>query len=100
VADDGTLLGLEADGFENDDKCLLHFKNLLNQHLGPEYARLVRFELYQLEGKRLGAVECERSSTPVFLRARNNEEVFLIRTGPSNIELSLSRALKYIQERA
>lgn len=99
VADDGTLLGLEADGFENDDKCRLHFKNLLNQHLGPEYARLVRFELYLLEGKRLGAVECERSSTPVFLRAKNNEEAFLIRTGPSNIELSLSRALKYIQER-
>ena len=99
VADDGTLLGLEADGFENDDKCRLHFKNLLNQHLGPEYARLVRFELYQLEGKRLGAVECERSPTPVFLRAKNNEEAFLIRTGPSNIELSLSRALKYIQER-
>ena len=99
VADDGTLLGLEADGFENDDKCLLHFKNLLNQHLGPEYARLVRFALYRLEGKRLGAVECERSPTPVFLRAKNNEEAFLIRTGPSNIELSLSRALKYIQER-
>ena len=99
VADDGTLLGLEADGFENDDKCRLHFKNLLNQHLGPEYARLVRFELYDLEGKQIGAVECERSSTPVFLRAKNNEEAFLIRTGPSNIELSLSRALKYIQER-
>ncbi len=99
VADDGTLLGLEADGFENDDKCRLHFKNLLNQHLGPEYARLVRFELYQLEGKRLGAVECERSPTPVFLRAKNNEEAFLIRTGPSNIELSPSRALRYIQER-
>lgn len=99
VADDGTLLGLEADGFENDDKCRLHFKNLLNQHLGPEYARLVRFQLYDLEGQRIGAVECERSSTPVFLRAKNNEEAFLIRTGPSNIELSLSRALKYIQER-
>ena len=99
VADDGTLLGLEADGFENEDKCRLHFKNLLNQHLGPEYARLVRFELYDLEGQRIGAVECERSSTPVFLRAKNNEEAFLIRTGPSNIELSLSRALKYIQER-
>lgn len=99
VADDGTLLGLDADGFENDDKCRLHFKNLLNQHLGPEYARLVRFALYDLEGQRIGAVECERSSTPVFLRAKNNEEAFLIRTGPSNIELSLSRALKYIQER-
>ncbi|MFZ1575583.1 MAG: RNA-binding domain-containing protein [Chromatiaceae bacterium] len=100
VADEGNLLGLDADGFENDDKCLLHFKNLLNQHLGAEYAQQVRFELYELEGKRIGAVECERSRTPAFLRAKNNEEAFLIRTGPSNIELSLSRALKYIQDRA
>jgi len=99
VADDGSLLGLEADGFESDDKCRLHFKNLINQHLGPEYARWVRFGLYELEGQRIGAVECERSPTPVFLRARNNEEVFLIRTGPANIELSLSRAMKYLQER-
>jgi hypothetical protein len=100
VADDGSLLGLGPDGFENDDKCLLHFKNLLNQHLGAEYAQQVRFELYELEAKRIGAVECERSRTPVFLRAKNNEEAFLIRTGPSNIELSLSRALRYIQDRA
>lgn len=100
VADDGRLLGLDADGFESDDKCRLHFKNLLNQHLGAEYAQQVRFELYELEGLQIGAVECERSQAPVFLRAKNNEEAFLIRSGPSNIELSLSRALKYIQERA
>jgi hypothetical protein len=100
VADDGTPLGLAADGFENDDKCLLHFKNLLNQHLGAEYAQWVHFQLYELEGKQIGAVECERARAPVFLRAKNNEEAFLIRTGPSNIELSLSRALRYIQDRA
>ncbi len=100
VADDGSLLGLDADGFESDDKCRLHFKNLLNQHLGAEYAQQVQFELYELEGLRIGAVECERSKAPVFLRAKNNEEAFLIRSGPSNIELSLSRALKYIQDRA
>jgi hypothetical protein len=98
VADDGTVLGLEADGFENDDRCRLHFKNLLNQHLGAEYARHVRFELYGLEGKQVAAVECERADAPVFLRDRNAEH-FLIRNGPSNIELSLSRALKYIRGR-
>jgi len=98
VADDGALVGLEADNFENDDKCRLHFKNLLNQHLGAENARLVRFDLYELEGKRIGAVECERSDAPVYLRSKN-EEAFLIRSGPSNIELSVSRAVKYIRGR-
>jgi hypothetical protein len=98
VADDGTLLGLEADKFENEDKCRLHFKNLLNQHLSAENARFVRFKLYELDGKRIGAVECERSDLPVYLRNKN-AEAFLIRNGPSNIELSISRAIKYIQGR-
>jgi hypothetical protein len=96
VADDGTLVGLEADKFENEDKCRLHFKNLLNQHLGAENARLVRFKLYDLDGKLIGAVECERSDLPVFLRNKNTE-AFWIRNGPSNIELPVSRAVKYIR---
>lgn len=58
----------------------------------------MRFELYQLEGKTIGAVECERAHSPAFLRHNNNES-FLIRSGPSNIELSLSKALKYIRSR-
>ena len=99
IADDGTTLGLAADKFDNDDKCRLHFKNLLNQHLGPEYARFVRFFLYDLDGVRIGAVECERADAPVFLRDDKQRELFIIRNGPSNIELSISRALKYIRGR-
>ncbi len=98
VADDGTLLGLDADKFENEDRIRLHFKNLLNQHLGAEYARHVRFDLYELDDRRIGAVECERADGPVFLRHKNGES-FLIRNGPSNTALSLSRALKYIRGR-
>ena len=88
IADDGTTLGLEADQFENEDKCQLHFKNLLNQHLGPEYARCVRFYLHDLDGLRIGAVECERADAPAFLRDDKQRELFIIRNGPSNIELS------------
>lgn len=98
VSDDGTPLGLEPDGFENEDKCRLHFKNLLNQHLGPENARFVRLQLLPLAGKQVAAVECERADAPVFLRNKGSE-LFLIRNGPSNIELPISRALKYIRGR-
>ena len=34
VNDRGDIVGLEPDKFENEDKCLLHFKNLINQHIG------------------------------------------------------------------
>ncbi|WP_242467253.1 AlbA family DNA-binding domain-containing protein [Thiocapsa imhoffii] len=99
IADDGTAHGLAADLFENEDKCRLHFKNLFNQHLGPEYARFVRFELHDFEDVRIGVVECERANTPVFLLDDKRREWFLIRNGPSNTDLSISRALKYIRGR-
>ncbi|EGV18420.1 RNA-binding domain-containing protein [Thiocapsa marina] len=99
VSDDGTVLGLEADKFENEDKCRLHFKNLLNHHIGAEYARFVRFDLYDLDGLRVGAVECDRADTPAFLRDDKGRELFIIRNGPSNIDLPISRALKYIRGR-
>jgi hypothetical protein len=98
VADDAEVLGLGPDEFDNEDKCRLHFKNLFNQHIGPEYSRFVRFELFELEGRQIAAVECERASEPAFLHDRNTE-AFYIRSGPSNIELSVSRALKYLRGR-
>jgi hypothetical protein len=98
VADDAEVLGLGADEFDNEDKCRLHFKNLFNQHIGPEYSRFVHFELFELEGRQIGAVECERASEPAFLRDRS-KEAFYIRNGPSNIELSVSQALKYLRDR-
>ena len=102
VGDDGTVLGLAEDRFESEDHCRLHFKNLLNQHLGPEYARFVRFEIHDLDGLRIGAVECERADAPAFLRydgKGEKAEAFLIRNGPANVELSVSRAMRYIRGR-
>lgn len=99
VADDGELLGLAADGFANDDKCLLHFKNLVNQHLGAEAMRHLQLRLLWLDDKQIGAIECEPADTPVYLRQSNSGESFLIRTGPSNSELPISRALSYIKSR-
>ena len=98
MADDAEVLGLGSDEFENEDRCRLHFKNLFNQHIGPEYSRFVRFELFELEGLQIAAVECERASEPAFLRDRN-KEAFYIRNGPSNIELSVSQVLKYVRDR-
>ena len=98
VEDDGALLGIEADAFENEDKCRLHFKNLFNQHLGPELSRFVRLEIYRLEERDVVAIECERAEQPVFLVHKQGES-FYIRNGPSNIELTISQALSYLRRR-
>ncbi|RKZ12498.1 hypothetical protein DRQ50_11865, partial [bacterium] len=68
VADDGEVLGLEADGFRNDDKLQLHFDNLIKQHVGLEFAGLIRGEVRELGERKLFLVACGRSDEPAFLK--------------------------------
>lgn len=98
VDDAGTILGLGADEFENDDKCRLHFKNLIQQHIGIEHIPHIRFSLCNSNAGTVGAVFCDPSPKPVFL-SNKNEEAFYIRSGPSSIQLPIRQALDYIKQR-
>jgi len=98
VTDAGEITGLEQDVFENDDKCRLHFKNLIAAHLGADLSKYIRFELLPFDGKTVGVVLCARASEPVFLKD-GNKEYFYIRNGPSSDELPVSKALNYIKRR-
>jgi len=98
VDDDGQILGLEADNFDNDDKCRLHVKNLINQHIGLELSKLLFFEIVTVDDKKLVIIDCEISNEPVFLKNKN-EESFYIRSGPSSVQLSVSKVLKYLKHR-
>jgi len=98
VTDVGGITGLERDVFENEDKCRLHFKNLIATHIGAELSKYIRFVLVPMDGKTVGVVRCARSSEPIFLKD-GNKEYFYIRNGPSSDELPVSKALKYIKHR-
>ena len=98
VTDDGEITGLGQDVFENEDKCRLHFKNLIARHIGAEMSKYIRFDIITLEGKTLGIVRCTRATEPVFFKDGNKEH-FYIRNGPSSDELPVSKALNYIKHR-
>ena len=98
VADNGKILGLETDNFENDDRCLLHIKNLFNQHVGAEFSDFVDFTLVEVDGNKIITADCRPAGKPVFLRVGKNEE-FYIRSGPSNSKLSPSQMIRYIQQK-
>ena len=98
VDDEGNYIGLEADKFENEDKCLLHFKNLINQHVGAQFTNYLNFGLLNINKKTIGVLECTSSKKPVFLKNKN-EEHFFIRSGPSSIKLQTSKILEYIEDR-
>ena len=98
VADNGEVLGLETDGFRNDDKLQLHFDNLIKQHVGLEFAGLIRGDLRAVDGRQVFLVACGQSEEPAFLRDGESED-FYIRMGPSTRKLPASRIVDWNRER-
>ena len=98
VADNGEALGLEHDGFENEDKMDLHLCNLIKSQLGPTSMLNIipKFEDYQ--GKRILMVQCKPSKVPVYLKQGNDEE-FYIRSGASSTRLTASQMMDYSKQR-
>lgn len=98
VDDNGAILGIDVDNFANEDKCRLHFKNLLNTHIGAEFTRFIHLKIVCIKEKTILVIECERVRRPVFLQVGKNED-FFIRSGPSSMKLSMSQMVKYLSER-
>ena len=98
VDDNGEIVGIEADEFESEDRCLLHLKSLVNDHIGPEFSRFISFRLGTVKGKTVLVIECERVRKPVFLKIGKNED-FYIRTGPSTVKLTMSQMVDYLESR-
>lgn len=99
VEDDGRVEGVEIDKFDNDDKFLLHFWNLVKSSMGQEVTPYIKTNLEKVDGGTVCHVKCTRSPSPVFLRQKGFGEEFYIRTGPSSASLEIREALTYISER-
>lgn len=97
VEDNGNLLGVEQDGFPNDDKFLLHFNNLIKQHLGLECAPFLAFEIKRIDDKNILVVDCGRATSPVFVKHADKEN-FYIRVGPGTRQLATSEVLTYTSD--
>jgi putative two-component system response regulator len=98
VDDDGNTLGLDADGFKNSDKFLLHWFNLLKETIGADFIKFIESEILYYKGKQLLFVGCEPASRPVFF-SRDKEEYFYVRVGNSTQSLKPSEMLAYIDDR-
>jgi hypothetical protein len=98
VSDDGQVLGLETNTFANDDKCLRHIGNLINQHIGVEFTQFIQYGIVGLDDKKIAFVRCSQSTTPAFLKNGKDEE-FYVRTGPANQKLPPSQILKFIESK-
>ncbi|MBP7867939.1 MAG: ATP-binding protein [Acidobacteria bacterium] len=99
VDDDGTVLGLEADRFLNDDHLARHFWNLVKTALGQDLAPFVRTRFEETGGRKVFRVTCRRGPRPVFLVQKGAPDEFYIRIGPSSEKLGIQEALRYTAHR-
>jgi len=98
VKDNRDPLGIEVDGFENEDKMSLHLVNLIKRDLEPQNMIYINIKFESYRGKKILVVDCKPAKSPVYLK-KGLSEHFYIRTGPSTTELPLSKVQEYIKMR-
>ena len=98
VADDGEVLGLEADGFPSEDKLQLHLVNLISERIGSVFLPYVHPHFEEQNGKRILMVRCEHGPKPAFVKDGSTQR-FFVRGGNSTAELNGSAVIDYVKQR-
>ena len=98
VADDGEAVGIETDGFPNEDKMNLHLVNLLKSRLGAQHLVHVEPRFETFGEKRVLVVKCKPSKLPVYIKDGNAEQ-FFVRTGAATADLKTSEVQAYLKQR-
>nr|WP_321514040.1 ATP-binding protein [uncultured Pseudodesulfovibrio sp.] len=97
VADDGTVTGFAEDQFGTGDHALLHFNNLVNQHIGPEFSRYIDAAIIPVHGQDVLRIHCIPAPVPAVLDMKKGEE-FYVRSGPASRSLSLSQFYEWLKD--
>lgn len=98
ITDDGTPIGIDADGFQNEDKMHLHLDNLIRTKIGAQFGIYIHPRFEEVDGVRVFAVECKPSRSPVFV-TDGHDQVFYLRTGASTSQLGGADMQQYIKNR-
>jgi type I restriction enzyme R subunit len=103
VADDGSVVGIESDRLENDDKFMLHLAQVVRNGLGDRAGTCIDPKTQMVRGKTVCVVSCQRSPEPVFLKWKGSESSpdgdFYVRSGPGTVKLPPESAKEYIRTR-
>jgi predicted HTH transcriptional regulator len=103
VADDGSIVGIERDQLESDDKFMRHLAQVVRNGLGDRSGTCIDAKTQIVEGKTVCVVSCQRSPEPVFLKWKGLEAVadgdFFVRSGPGIVKLPPDSAREYVRTR-
>lgn len=96
VADDAQIVGLEADGFMNEDKMSLHLVNLVRDRIGDLFLPYVHPHFEDQENGRVLIVRCEAGPKPAFVKDGSTQR-FFVRGANSTAELSGNSVTDYVK---
>ena len=103
VADDGTIVGIEKDQLESDDKFMRHLAQVVRNGLGDRAGTCVDPKTQVVQGRTVCVVSCQRSPEPVFLKWKGMETTpdgdFYVRSGPGAVKLPADSAKEYLRAR-
>jgi len=103
VADDGSIIGIERDQLETDDKFMRHLAQVVSNGLGDRAGTCIDPKCQVVQEKTVCVVSCQRSPEPVFLRWRGREAAaagdFFVRSGPGTVKLPPQSAQEYVRTR-
>ena len=97
VKDDGSILGLEADKFSNEDHAMKHLTDLVSDKIGSSAWKEAHASFKDIHGVRVLVVQCEKASLPAYVREKGpDREVFYIRTNVATKEISGRELVAYV----
>ena len=103
VADDGSIVGIEPDQLENDDKFMRHLAQVVRNGLGDRAGTCIDPKTQVVNDKTVCVVSCQRSPEPVCLKWKGVESApdgdFFVRSGPGTVKLAPESAREYVKTR-
>ena len=103
VDDDRTVLGIDHDRLETDDKFMRHLAQAVRNGLGDRAGTCIDPRTQIVEGKTICLVSCQRSPEPVYLRWKGLEKAddgdLYVRSGPGTVRLGKQDAEKFVATR-
>mgnify|MGYP000352281266 CR=1 FL=1 len=98
VADNGEVLGLDADGFPNEDKMGLHLVNLVKDRIGEVFLPYVHPHFEDKDEHQVFVIRCEKGPKAAFVKDGNLQR-FFVRGGNATIELTGASVTEYVKQR-
>lgn len=98
VKDDGEIIGMDVQTFDNRDKINLHVTNMISIQIGDDFIPYINYQLVDINDKTVLHFTVAKSNKPAFVKV-GEVETFYARNGPASIELKGSNLLRYFENR-